>query len=351
MPAEKLNLNDPEVMNRAKTDIGLQGELLIQNKQFIWHILKSWLKDGKIEADDVYQLGCMGFLKALKTFDPEKAKFTTYVAMIMQNEVRMEYKKTQKHRNNAHLEDIVTIGKENDEVNLGEMLASPKNTETEAIANINIEQLTDVLNEKDRQIVAMRLAGQDQKTISKAMGWTQSYVSRKLKGIGKIIREGVKPKRTPNKVIPTKKEEGDLLRVKLPSPSKAELEQLITECNGAVSNMAKKMDVSWHTMNLWLTENELLDLCRKTKQEASTSAKQGTKNIEEGKTEVGKTVVTTQTRPERKPELKKPNGICLTVEKELTVSEISSCFEALVIMIASSPEAKYRISLELKEVV
>lgn len=358
MPAEKLNLNDPEVMNRAKTDVGLQEKLLAQNEGLIWHILKSWLKDGKIEADDVYQLGCIGFIKALKSFNPEKAKFTTYVSMIMQNEVRMEYKKTQKHRNNAHLEDIVTIGKENDEATLGDMLASPKNTESEAIANINVSQLADALSEKDRQIVAMRLAGQNQEAISETMGYTQSYVSRRIKGIGQIIREGVKPKRTPNKAIPTQKEEVNLLRVKLPSPPKAELEQLIAECQGTVSNMAKKKNVSWHTMNLWLAENELLDLCRKIKQDALVVVKQRLRKIEEDEPEIDKTVVAIQSepiKPEQKPEprpgLKKPNGICLTVEKELTITEISAYFEALAVIIASSPESKYKVSLELKEVV
>lgn len=354
MPTEKLNLNDPEVMNRAKTDVYLQEKLLVENRGLIWSILRSWLKDGKIEADDVYQLGCMGFIKALKTFDPEKAKFTTYAAMIMQNEVRMEYKRTQKHHSSLHLEDIVTIGKENDEVTLGDMLASPKNTEADAIANIRVSQLARELGEKDRRVLAMRLEGQDQKSISKEMGWTQSYVSRRLKGIGRIIREGVKPKRTllANEAIPSKKEEGDLLRVKLPSPSKTELEQLISECQGTVSNMAKKMDVSWHTMNLWLTENELFDLCRKTKQEASSSAKQGIKNIEEAKTKVEpqKPVAEIHTA-EPKPVQNKPIGICLTVEKELTITEISAYFEALAVMIASSPESKYKVSLELKEVV
>ena len=47
------------------------GEILIrENSGLIWSVARRFLGRGT-EPDDLYQLGCLGFLKAVEGFDPE----------------------------------------------------------------------------------------------------------------------------------------------------------------------------------------------------------------------------------------------------------------------------------------
>ena len=57
------------LLNLAKNGDDLAKEKLISiNSPLIKSIVKRYLNKG-IEYDDLYQIGCMGFLKALKNFN------------------------------------------------------------------------------------------------------------------------------------------------------------------------------------------------------------------------------------------------------------------------------------------
>ena len=46
------------------------------------------------ELDDIYQEGCIGLIKAARSFKPEKGiKFSTYAARCIQNEIKMYFRK------------------------------------------------------------------------------------------------------------------------------------------------------------------------------------------------------------------------------------------------------------------
>ena len=53
--------------------------LVNENSPLIKSVVK-WFKDKGIENEDLYQLGCLGFLKAINNFDCSfNVKFSTYV--------------------------------------------------------------------------------------------------------------------------------------------------------------------------------------------------------------------------------------------------------------------------------
>ena len=64
-------------------------ELLVkENSSLIKSVIKKF-KDKGIEYDDLYQLGCVGFLKAIKNFNPEyEVKFSTYVVPMVIGEIK-----------------------------------------------------------------------------------------------------------------------------------------------------------------------------------------------------------------------------------------------------------------------
>ena len=58
-----------ELLRRAKSgDRDAAEELIVANAGLIWSIARRFFGRG-VDPDDLYQLGCLGFLKALEGFD------------------------------------------------------------------------------------------------------------------------------------------------------------------------------------------------------------------------------------------------------------------------------------------
>ena len=78
-----------ELIARAKQGDREAGEQLItENSGLIWSVARRFLGRGT-EADDLYQLGCLGFLKAVEGFDLEYGtQFSTYAVPKIAGEIR-----------------------------------------------------------------------------------------------------------------------------------------------------------------------------------------------------------------------------------------------------------------------
>ncbi len=62
--------------------------LIEENSPLIKSVIKRF-RDKGIEYDDLYQIGCIGFLKAIKNFNPEfDVKFSTYVVPMVIGEIK-----------------------------------------------------------------------------------------------------------------------------------------------------------------------------------------------------------------------------------------------------------------------
>ena len=62
--------------------------LLEENSGLVWAVVRRFLGRG-VETDDLYQLGCLGFLKAVDGFDPEfGTQFSTYAVPKIAGEIR-----------------------------------------------------------------------------------------------------------------------------------------------------------------------------------------------------------------------------------------------------------------------
>ena len=62
--------------------------LITENSGLIWSVARRYLGRG-VEADDLYQLGCLGFLKAIEGFDLDYGtQFSTYAVPKIAGEIR-----------------------------------------------------------------------------------------------------------------------------------------------------------------------------------------------------------------------------------------------------------------------
>ncbi|MBR3978848.1 MAG: SigB/SigF/SigG family RNA polymerase sigma factor [Oscillospiraceae bacterium] len=78
-----------ELIALSKAGDKQAGERLVkENSGLIWAVARRFLGRGT-EADDLYQLGCLGFLKAIEGFDPEYGtQFSTYAVPKISGEIR-----------------------------------------------------------------------------------------------------------------------------------------------------------------------------------------------------------------------------------------------------------------------
>lgn len=69
-------------------DMNAKEELISENSGLIWSVARRFLGRGA-EADDIYQLACLGFLKAVEGFDLKfGTQFSTYAVPKISGEIR-----------------------------------------------------------------------------------------------------------------------------------------------------------------------------------------------------------------------------------------------------------------------
>lgn len=81
--------NLEELIRRSQEGDRTAGETLVtENSGLIWSVAKRFVGRG-VELDDLYQLGCLGFLKAVEGFDLEYGtQFSTYAVPKIAGEIR-----------------------------------------------------------------------------------------------------------------------------------------------------------------------------------------------------------------------------------------------------------------------
>lgn len=78
-----------ELIRQAQSGDKAAAETMVkENTGLIWSVAKRFIGRGT-EADDLYQLGCLGFMKAIEGFDTEYGtQFSTYAVPKISGEIR-----------------------------------------------------------------------------------------------------------------------------------------------------------------------------------------------------------------------------------------------------------------------
>jgi len=76
------------IFSAQKGDKSASEQLITENSGLIWSVARRFIGRGA-EADDLYQLGCLGFLKAVNGFDTSfGTQFSTYAVPKIAGEIR-----------------------------------------------------------------------------------------------------------------------------------------------------------------------------------------------------------------------------------------------------------------------
>ena len=210
----------------------IMTKLVTENSNLIWSIVTRF-KDRGYEMEDLYQIGCIGFIKSIKRFDTNyEVKLSTYAVPYILGEIKrfirddgpvkvsrsikeLSYKIkliqneyiTKKGRDiqieelakllKVSKEDIVIAMDSNntvesidrkvndsDDLTIMDKLKSNVDQEKDIVNKITIKTLIEGLDEKSKKIIMLRYyRGKTQSQVAELLGVTQVQVSRLEKKI------------------------------------------------------------------------------------------------------------------------------------------------------------------------
>ena len=179
-----------------------RNKLIEHNLRLVAHIIKKF--DNKyVDSDDLISIVTIGLIKGVDTFSSDKGvKITTYCARCIENEILMYFRSNNRYNNDISINDAVGFDKDGNEIAIMDVLKTPT---PDFAADIDLKdnilllkKYISVLTPREKEILIRRygLNNQDeetQKTISKKLGISRSYVSRiEKRALTKILREFIK---------------------------------------------------------------------------------------------------------------------------------------------------------------
>ena len=153
--------------------------LIEHNLRLVAHVVKKYQGTGE-DTDDLISIGTIGLIKAVTTFNPQKAsRLSTYAARCIENELLMYFRAKKKP---------IGTDKEGNEINLLDVIESAP---VDIVEDCYIRENTDyllrslkkVLSDKEYQVICCRygLFGMEEETqreIARKLCISRSYVSR-----------------------------------------------------------------------------------------------------------------------------------------------------------------------------
>ncbi|MBE3555995.1 MAG: RNA polymerase sporulation sigma factor SigK [Firmicutes bacterium] len=163
-------------------------DLLIEhNLRLVAHIVKKY-GNTRTDTDDLIQIGTIGLIKAVDTYEPNKGtKLATYAARCIENEILMHLRAIKHSRQDVSLNDPIGMDAEGNEITLEDILSADDENVPEIVEvlinSAEIQERLKTLEPREQEILIERfgLGGQEEKTqreIAKRMGISRSYVSR-----------------------------------------------------------------------------------------------------------------------------------------------------------------------------
>ena len=231
------------LLRRAKEgDTAAREKLIEGNLRLVLSVIQRFDKRGE-NPDDLFQVGCIGLIKAISNFDPDKqVRFSTYGVPMIAGEVRRYLRDNSAIRVSRSIRDIAykvlqckearttqmgreptleEISKEldipmeevsqaldavcapvslydpvyadgGDPLTVMDQVRDIKNTEDGWMEHITLQNASRSLNDREKQILSLRFYdGKTQMEVANILGISQAQVSRLEKGAIGAMRKSV----------------------------------------------------------------------------------------------------------------------------------------------------------------
>ncbi|MCI8506550.1 MAG: RNA polymerase sporulation sigma factor SigK [Lachnospiraceae bacterium] len=166
--------------------------LIERNMRLVAHIVKKYSQTD-YEMEDLISIGTIGLIKAVDTFNPDRAsRLGTYAAKCIDNEILMFLRAERKRGREVSLYEPIGVDKEGNAISLVDVIEAESKDMTEKVSiDQDIRRMysayRETLSSREKQVIAMRygLFGRKEHTqreVAAVLGISRSYVSRIEKG-------------------------------------------------------------------------------------------------------------------------------------------------------------------------
>ena len=192
--------NEKYYLSRLRDGDGEARRILIEyNLRLVAHIVKKY-QSAEDDMEELISIGTIGLIKAVDTFDQEKARrLSTYAARCVENEILRYMRAKKKYMRETSYYEPIGTDKEGNEIQLLDIMESG---EPEAMEQIQLKDdtlriyrlLEERLSERERLVLIMRYGlygGREytQREIADRLGISRSYISRIEKNALHRLRE------------------------------------------------------------------------------------------------------------------------------------------------------------------
>jgi len=182
-------------------DRAVKATLIEHNLRLVVYIAKKFENTG-INIEDLISIGTIGLIKAVNTFQPQKAiKLATYASRCIENEILMYMRRNLKNRGEVSLDEPLNIDWDGNELLLSDVLGTEnemiyKKIEGQVEKNL-LWQAMNKLSSREKTIIQLRfglgeIGEKTQKEVADILGISQSYISRLEKRILKRLQREIK---------------------------------------------------------------------------------------------------------------------------------------------------------------
>lgn len=171
----------------SKGDEDARQKLILHNLRLVSHIVRKYYSQSKMD-EDLVSIGTIGLIKAVDTFKfGNGAKFATYAAKCIQNEILMSFRAQKKRANEISIHETIDVDRDGNPLTYMDVISCDENMTDEIDRKIlsakALHYIDTSLTERERQIIIMRfgLFGTKeltQREIAERLCISRSYVSR-----------------------------------------------------------------------------------------------------------------------------------------------------------------------------
>ena len=197
LPVLSAKKTDELLKKSAAGDKQARDELIRGNLRLVLSVVQRFQGRGE-SPDDLFQVGCIGLMKAINTFNPDKnIKLATYASRCIENEILMYLRRNNKTKLEVSIDEPLNVDWDGNELLLSDVLGSDENLVglqlEQAAERATLRRSVEQLAPRERQIMELRFGLTDgvehtQKEAADALGISQSYISRLEKRIIRTLK-------------------------------------------------------------------------------------------------------------------------------------------------------------------
>lgn len=184
---------------RNEGDVAARNTLIEHNLRLVSHIVRKYYTSHPA-PDELISIGSLGLIKAVDTFECSNgARFATYAAKCVQNEILMYFRAQKKHSQEVSINETIDMDRDGNPLTYMDIISTEDTIADDLDIKVHTEHilklLYECLDERERSIIILRyglgrLPPKTQREIAEMMHISRSYVSRiEKKALGKMRQQ------------------------------------------------------------------------------------------------------------------------------------------------------------------